>query len=687
MNNFRAFLLTGMLLLPVTALQAEERSDEKTITMEFRGARLGQILDYLSAEAGLIIINPIELPKPMTLVARQPLSIDEAIDALSGILYDEGYTTLVRGKTLRVVPLTSAKRLNLPVKLGSDPAGIPDNDQMVTQILPVQFAKVGDLIENLQPLLDANAATLSANESSNALLLTAPQASVRRIASIIQAIDGSVTGVQSVQVFHLFHADATSVAKVINDVYGQGSTSNNNQRGGWWGRRGGRGNQQEQSEEPIGSEVVAAADTGTNSVVVRASPNTLSPLAVVIKEMDVDNATRESVFLYKVKNGKAEEVAAALNNLFTSTQSNAGRGGQNNNQGRRFGGEQSANSQSAAVTALDLSTQVRVVPDDNSNSVLVLSPERNFPLLQDLLIQLDQAQRQVLVRVLVAEVTAEDGVDIGVELQGVNPSSDTGSSRVFSDFNLFNSTLGLNGFIMESDNFHAAISALSTKTQFDVLSRPYILTTDNREAVVNVSQEVPVITGSRTDQDNNVVTTFDRRDVGIILTVTPQINSEGRVVLDVAQELSALTDLGIPVAADVESPIIRKRTMTTRVAVENGQTVVIGGLVMDSSTETNRKVPILGDIPLLGLLFRRKVVSKSNTELLVFLTPQVVSSPDDLADLSAQLRREMSRLDAAVEPHLLQEHLNRLMKLEIHTPLQPLPAMQQAGKAQGKEGL
>ena len=651
-------------------------SDTDKISMEFRGARLGQILDYLSAEAGLIIVNPVELPKPITLVAKQKLSIEEAIDALSGVLYDEGYTTLVRGKTLRVVPLATAKRLNLPVQLGANPENIPENDQMVTQILPVQFAKVKDLIENLQPLLDANSATLSANESSNSLILTATQASVRRIASIIQAIDGSVTGVQSVQVFHLFNADATSVAKVINDVYGQSGSSNNQQQGGWWGRRGrnGGGNNQQQSEEPIGSEVVAAADTGTNSVVVRASPSTLTSLANVIKDMDVDNATRESVFLYKVKNGKATEIADALNNLFSATQSTTNRNGQNN-QNRRAQQNGNNNTATTDAAALDLSTQVRVVPDETSNSVLVLSPERNFPLLEDLLAKLDQAQRQVLVRVLVAEVTAEEGVDIGVELQGVNPASETDSSRVFSDFNLFNSTLGLNGFIMENDNFHAAISALSTKTQFDVLSRPYILTTDNREAVVNVSQEVPVITGSRTDQDNNVVTTFDRRDVGIILTVTPQINGEGRVVLDVAQELSALTELGIPVAPDVESPIIRKRSMTTRVAVENGQTVVIGGLVMDSSTSTNRKVPILGDIPLLGMLFRRKVVSKSNTELLVFLTPQVVTSPEDLADLSSQLRREMSRLDAAVVPHVLSEHINKLMKLDLNQPLAPTKYM------------
>jgi general secretion pathway protein D len=283
--------------------------------------------------------------------------------------------------------------------------------------------------------------------------------------------------------------------------------------------------------------------------------------------------------------------------------------------------------------------------------------------------------RQVLVRVLVAEVTLEKGIDIGIELQGGTMNSTT-QSNAFSNFNLFDSTLGMNGFLLENSDFRASVKALATNTNFDVLSRPYILTTDNREATVNVSQEVPVINGSRTDQNNNITTTFDRRDVGIILTVTPQINSQGLVVLDVTQELSALADRGIPVAAGVDSPIINKRTMTTRVVVEHGQTAVIGGLVTDQLSETIRKVPLLGDLPLLGWLFRRTESTKTQTELLVFLTPQVVRNPEELTDISRQLRGEMQRLDAAVEKGLLQKHLNALKNTTVGQPLlvEPPPA-------------
>lgn len=680
------------------------------LLLEFRGARLGQVLDHLSKEAGFVIANPVELAAPITLVAKQPLTPLEAVEALNSVLIDLGHVAIVRGKTLHVVTLPTARQQNLPVHVGSDPDQIPDTDRMVTQVMPVQLATAKDLAENLQPLLNPASATLSANESSNVLILTDTQAHVRRIAAIIKAIDQSISGEQQVKVFHLAHADAEKVAQIINNLYGRQNAGGNNQNrnnnpfaafnpfaGGNQG--GGRGNNNNNSNANAGAgsrtiEVVAAADNGTNSLVIRASSDALDSLAAVIKELDVDNSARDGVLLYRVRNGKAEDLATSLNNLFQGTQSATGVGAtqnRNTTQNRTVAGGNQARTTQAATPAraaapaagaaaggsdssLDLSGQVRVVADATSNSVMVLSPERNFDRLRKILVDLDQPVKQVLVRVLVAEVTLERGLDLGVELEGVNPAANTADSRIFSDFNLFDSTLGMNGFLLETTDFRAAIRALATNTSFDVLSRPYILTTDNREAIVNVSQEVPVINGSRTDQNNNVTTTFDRRDVGIILTVTPQINSEGRVVLDVSQELSALSDQAIPVAANVDAPIINKRTMTTRVVVEHGQTAVVGGLVKDQLSETVRKIPLLGDIPIIGALFRRTESTKSQTELLVFLTPQVVQKPEDLADLSRQLRGEMQRLDAAVEKGLLQRHLDQLTHLKVGEPLKPAAA-------------
>jgi general secretion pathway protein D len=679
-----------------------------TFLLEFRGARLGQVLDYLSQQAGFIIANPVELANPLTLVAKQPVTPQQAIDALNSVLFAQNHAVILRDKTLHVVPLGTARSHNLPVFIGADPAKIPDTDQMVTQVMPVQFALVRELAENLQPLLNTQSATLAANESSNVLILTDTQAHIKRIAAIIQAIDRSVGGEQAVKVFTLSHADAEKVAQIINNLYGSQSTATRgNNQGQQFGRgfnqgggRGGGNNQNQQGQSGREIEVQAAADSGTNSLVVRASPETLVMLGEIITRLDRDNSARDDVLFYRVKNGKADDLAASLNELFQGVQSTSSTT-QNRTAGQtgaRTGTTQTVQPQQVRVVTapsaqganannadagLDLTGQVRVVADAVSNSVMVLSPERNFDRLRRLLEQLDQPVKQVLVRILVAEVTLEKGLDLGVELTGGTRNADgtlagQTASNAFTDFNLFDSALGVNGFLIENTDFRAAIRALASDTNFDVLSRPYVLTTDNQEATVNVSQEVPIPTGSRTDQNNNITTTFERRDVGIILTVTPQINSEGLVVLDVTQELSALSDQAIPIAPDVNSPIVNKRTMTTRVLVEHGQTAVIGGLVKDQVSQTVRKVPLLGDIPLLGNLFKRTESTKSQTELLIFLTPQVVKNPGELADLSRQLRGEMQRLDVAVEKGLLQNHLDQLEKT------QAAPVAPAAGGSDGK---
>lgn len=672
--------------LPATPTAAADTATGKPantpqLTLDFRDAKLGTILDYLSKEAGYVLINPVELTASVTLVSKQALSPEQAIDALNSVLFDQGYAVLVRGRSLRVVKLADAKQQNLQVNAGADPAKIPETDRMVTQVIPVRFAKVKDLSRNLQPLLNTAYATLEANESSNTLILTDTQSNVRRIAAIVNAIDGAISGDQQVKVFHLAHANADKVAQVLTSIYGKsGGNAQDAVRnffgGGGGGRGRGGGGGGESESEGRGDQVTAAADSGTNSVVVRAAPGSLVLIAEVIKQLDVDTTAREGVLVYPVRNGKAVDLAKSLNDLFSGATSSSGganapqRNGVQNRQtqvnpfGIATGGGNDASS-------LDLTSQVRVVSDDLGNAVLILTQERNFERLRGILTSLDRPMRQVLVRVLVAEVTIEKGLDVGVELQGINPSTSTGDNRVFSNFNLFDSSLGLNGFLLDNSQFRATVRALASATRFDVLSRPYILTTDNREATVNVSKNVPIITGTRVDVNNNVTSTFDRQDVGIILKVTPQINSEGRVVLDVNQVLSALSDQGIPVAADVDSPIINKREMTTRVAVNSGQTVVIGGLVRDDFTETVRKIPLLGDIPYVGELFKRTTRTKTQTELLVFLTPQVIQTPEELASMTRQLHGEMQHLSKAVEPGVLDRHLRQLQNLKVGEPIAP----------------
>ena len=214
--------------------------------------------------------------------------------------------------------------------------------------------------------------------------------------------------------------------------------------------------------------------------------------------------------------------------------------------------------------------------------------------------------------------------------------------------------------MFDDSNFRLAVRALNATGKFDVLSRPYVLTADNQEAQINVGQRVPILTNSRVDENGDIISTIDYEDIGIILTVTPQINSEGLVVMDVSQEISTIADQAIPVAPDQDAVVFNQRQLTTQAAVRHGQTVVIGGLVQDELSETIRKVPIVGDIPLLGEFFKRTERSKVKTELLLFLTPEVIMSPDQLTPASEKIKAESETLDNAIEPGRMQEHLDKL---------------------------
>ena len=695
----RPTLLSPLLfLIATTALAVEPapapapapaaEASTQRLTLEFRGARLGQVLAFLAKEAGYILVKDTpELPNPITLVAAQPVTPEEAVEALNGVLVDQGFAAIVRGRTLRVVALPAARQQNLPVTVGSDPERIPDTDRMVTHILPVRGAMAKDLAENLQPLLNQSTATMAANESANLLILTDTQSNIRRIVSIVNAIDTSVSGELEVRVFHLAHAAADKAATVLTTIYGKSSGSNGGNGNGrnpmdpmarMFGNGGGGGGNDKGGGKggDRNLDVSAAADTGTNSLVVRAPPAAMKAIEEVVKQLDTDTSATDGILVYRVRNAKAADLANALTTLFQGTRSATG--GANGN-GRTTTQNRATTAAPAAGrggggAALDLTGQVLAVAEVSSNSVLILSPERNFDRVQRILEDLDKPMRQVLVRALVAEMTIEDGSDLGVELAGINPAGSTDRTRVYSSFTLNDNTVGANGFLMQSSDFQATVHALASVTKFNVVSRPYILTTDNMQAKVNVVQEVPVVTGSRTDANNNVTTTFQREEVGIILSVTPQINSDGRVVLTVNQEMSALTDQTMQVAKDVTSPIIKKRSLTTKVTMDKEQTVVVGGLVSDTTTETVRKIPWLGDIPGLGWLFSRTVRNTAKTEMLVFLTPQVVQNAEDLDAASNGVRTQMRHLGAAVDNDQLQSHLDDLLAVRVGEPLTTRPA-------------
>jgi len=322
---------------------AKSNGNGEGLRLNFRGASLDEVLDYLSKAAGFTIIKNANVDGQLDVWSYQPLNKDEAVDLLNTVLNEKGYAAVRNDRVLTIVTREDAKKRNIPVKKGNEPAAIPKTDEMVTQIIPVRFANAVKLIDNLSPLLESYA-TMTADESSNAIVLTDTQANIRRIAEIIRALDSSISGVSSIKVFPLKFADAADLAKVVNDLFqnDQGSTSSNNrnrqQRGG--GRFqmmfGGPPGMQQQNPEGGDSEarqaayrITAAADEQTNSLIVSAPEEVMPTIEHLVEQVDAAKEELTEIRVFRLQNADAEEMAQLITDLFqdqTTSSQNQQRG-------------------------------------------------------------------------------------------------------------------------------------------------------------------------------------------------------------------------------------------------------------------------------------------------------------------------------------------------------------------------
>jgi general secretion pathway protein D len=638
------------------------------ILLNFREAPLAAVLEHLSDQAGLVIVEEAVVQGRVTVMSRQPLSTAEAVSLLNTVLADQGYAAVRTGRTLKIVTLQDAKQMNVPVRAGADPALIEPNDEVVTQVIPLKFADAVQVREDLASLIPSYA-EMSANASSNSLILTDTGANVRRIVEIVRALDTHLATVAEVRVFPLRYADATDAADLINRVFEQQAAEDEGRGRRFWPGRFFRGRGDEEGEEAASRapHVIAAADERTNTVVVSGATDTLEVVAQVVEQLDANPVAEESVLVVRLNNASAANVAELLNDLFSQADEDSGalrtgREGRGEDRGPgaffRMMQQQAA---AAAVEGEGLAGNVYVVADEDTNALLILTPPSNFETLRAIITELDRAIPQVLIKVLVAEVTWSDDTDIGVEFSILDTEPDGDEFSLSTDFGLDAETGGLIYKHVVGD-VTALLRALEEVGKLDILSRPHILTSDNQTATITVGQEVPFIRNTRTTETGQTINTIEYEDIGIILEVTPHINPEGLVIMDVSPEISSTTADTVPISETVDAAVFAKRSATTRIAIRDSQTIVIGGLMEDKKTESITKVPLLGDVPLLGALFRRTEVDKEKTELLIFLTPHVAPEADRLQAMSEEEMTGVRQMKEAIAPGVFDEHM-RGMKL------------------------
>ncbi|HZW10966.1 MAG TPA: secretin N-terminal domain-containing protein [Phycisphaerales bacterium] len=459
---------------------------------------------------------------------------------------------------------------------------------------------------------------LTADLRTNSVLVSAPTEIVELVASILADLDGSTAGSREIEAFRLKNADARAMADLLRDLFNlrlQGDTLVLVPTGQ---------PTEEEQETGLDSASVTAVpdqrqelsitiDARTNTLLVSGTEEYLELVRKVVEDLDTIEANEREQLVFHLTNAKAKEIETTLQSYFTTEAATMQ---------RTLGGEAGI----SGSVARQLEQEVTVVGDEKSNKLLISASPRYISAVEQIVSELDAAPPQVMIQVLLAEVTLDDestwGVDVEVGgLTGLG--NDAYKFGSFAAGGALASALGTPNLSVSSLDFELMIRALEVQGKLEVLSRPQITVKNNEEARIQVGENVGLPGGS-TQSGDNVTTDVNYEDVGIILQVTPTISGDGFVQLDINPEISALTSRTTQVSSDLQAPVITRRVVDTTVSVMDGQTVVIGGLIQTTQEARDWKVPLIGDIPIIGLPFRSSKMQNVKTELLVILTPHVI---------------------------------------------------------------
>lgn len=500
---------------------------------------------------------------------------------------------------------------------------------------------------------------------TNSLVVAAPPAVMDVITAIVADLDTTSAGSRKVEWFRLKNADARAMGEVLQDLFSlqqQGDrlvlvpTLTDPAQAG-----------EPESGEPAFNnttltpipdtrkELSITIDARTNTLLVSGTEEYLDMVRSVVEELDGIEATERLQLVYRLRYAKADEVEATLARYFqeesTKIRSTLGP------------------SQSGSLSR-QLEQEVTVVGDGKSNKLVVSTSPRYAEIVQSIIEELDAAPPQVMIQVLLAEVTLDARREWAMDASA-GPFG--GNMWKFGSLGAgagVATALGVANLSIGTNDFNVLIRALEVQGKLEVLSRPQVTVNNNEKALIQVGEDIAIVTGVERLDNGNTRSDVERREVGIILNVTPSISTDGFVRLEIAPEISSVSQRTTQISEDFEAPIIITRKVDTVVTVKDGQTIVIGGLIQSTQEDRRTKVPLLGDIPLVGNAFRSTQVENVKTELLVILTPKVVpgDSPNSIDLQSRWTRHEIGRMS---NPTQIRD------ALEIHDgtpPPMPLPA-------------
>ncbi|HEY7641633.1 MAG TPA: type II secretion system secretin GspD [Steroidobacteraceae bacterium] len=581
----------------------------------------------------------------MTLQAARPLSREEVLPALEAALNVYGAALINVGGTYQVVPMKDAPRRVGGLRGPGQGSGVGFG----VQIVPLRYVSAAEMEKALRPFAP-DGGILRVDEGRNVLLLAGSSRELTVMKDVVATFDVDWLAGMSFALYPVEYVDAKTIADELSQVFAD-------------------------PRSPIGSVVRLVPLSRLNSLmVVTQEAGYLKEVEAWIKRLDIGATTPgRRIYVYDVQNGKADDLAESLSRILsisfersqTTTDSQVrsyGRTGGGGGSGSIGSGFRSAmtESRSTVEEAPQRSppTQVgdgsngepgalKIVPNTDNNALLIYATPSEFSVIETALRRLDVTPIQVLIEASLAEVSLTDDLRYGLQwaFQGgdgplvLSEASNGAISPKFPGFSYL--------FTGRTD-IRAVLNALESVTNVNVISSPKLLVLNNREAELQIGDQVPIIVQSAVstvDQTSPIVNSVQLRDTGVILRITPRVNRSGLVLLDVAQEIS---DVVPTTTSNIDSPTIQQRRISSSIAVRNGETIALGGLIRDSKSRTRAGLPIASKIPLIGGLFGSTSNNNRRTELIVLITPRVVRSQQESDDLMDELHEQFRGLQKAL---------------------------------------
>lgn len=472
----------------------------------------------------------------------------------------------------------------------------------------------------------------------NSLIVSGPVDYMGLMEQIINRLDASSPQQAKIKVFPLKNADAAQMARLIMQLFRMTQTgaagANGSQRSIQYTlvRNSGNGEgEQDAASATVGTAeqnaLTITVDPRTNSLLVGGTEHYVTLVSQIIDSLDATEANERRTEVVRLKNSQAQDVATAIRNFLDQ---------------ERLRTTQGLTQDELGTAQRMLEREVAVVAEQLSNTLLVSANPRYFDQIKALVEELDKAQPQVLIQVLLAEVTLDKGLDLGLSWTYDNVPFAAGitvDESKWIDGGFASAVTG--------GKYSFLLQALEEDGRLEVLSRPQIVTSDNKPATISIGQRVPLITDTRvTELTGNSISNYRYEDVGVNLSVTPKISPDGTVKLDIGTTNSAVSSSSVPISKDVSAPIINQRRANTTVSVPSGQTILIGGLIATTDDKRMVKVPWLGDIPVIGAMFRKSHNTRERKELLILLTPQILGGSLEegtVKDMQKVTREQLDR--------------------------------------------